>query len=853
LASLDQLLLLDLSGNEIEDLTPLAGLHNLKMLLLLQNQVTDIQPLNQLTQLTWVVLDGNQIVELPALEGLRSLISLDLQNNPLRDKRCPFQPATICIFSDDSGDVMAAADAAYAQGDYRAALDGYAQALATYQARGDTVKIGDALDRLGDTAARLGNYSDALRHHQDALALRQSLGDEPGIGESLVSLADLHERLGQYDEAIAQLDAAIMNATAQVDTIPIEGGVYQLPRDQGRLYLALARVELRRNQAALSLVAARQALQRFQQIPAAYPGQEDGERAAHIAIGAALLRQRDWGPARSTLETALEQARSHQDRGDEAQILALLGQGAIAQGQPATGTAQLQAAIAIYQALGDRPETARTLTQLGVALVAAEQPTAAIAPLQTAITLWESLRPGLTDAFKISLAETQTQTYQALQQAQLATGDPEGALETLERGRARAFVELIAARSGGVAPASPRAIAPPDRTAIRRIARDTQATLITYSWDARSLHIWVVSPSGEITVRSTPWATESLAATAAPDILQREIIALRGAITARPALGLDPTPSSQILYQRLIAPIADRLPTDPGSRLAIIPSGDLFLVPFAALQDPSGEPLIARYALISAPAIQVLDLSAQRRDQLRSQREVIPTVSAPAHPNGEALVNGGALVVGRDRALVLGNPTMPSLPPKIGAKPEPLAPLPGAEQEAIAVARLLQVNPLLGQTATKAQVRSQISTARWIHFATHGLLDDLGQRGMPGALALAPNQGDTGLLQANEILALPLQSELVVLSACNTGRGRITGDGIVGLSRAFVAAGAAGLVVTLWKIPDAATEVLMVEFYQNLANGLDKAEALRQAMLKTRAQFPHPVNWSAFVLAGTPD
>ncbi len=209
--------------------------------------------------------------------------------------------------------------------------------------------------------------------------------------------------------------------------------------------------------------------------------------------------------------------------------------------------------------------------------------------------------------------------------------------------------------------------------------------------------------------------------------------------------------------------------------------------------------------------------------------------------------------MGRDRALVLGNPAMPTLPPKIGAKPEPLAPLPGAEQEAIAIAQLLQVTPLLGPAATKAQVRNQITSARWIHFATHGLLDDLGQRGMPGALALAPSQGDPGLLQSNEILALPLRAELVVLSACNTGRGRITGDGVVGLSRAFVAAGAAGLVVTLWKIPDDATEFLMVEFYQHLANGLDKAEALRQAMLSTRAQFPHPRNWSAFVLTGTPD
>ncbi|MEO0490815.1 MAG: CHAT domain-containing protein, partial [Cyanobacteria bacterium J06659_2] len=85
-------------------------------------------------------------------------------------------------------------------------------------------------------------------------------------------------------------------------------------------------------------------------------------------------------------------------------------------------------------------------------------------------------------------------------------------------------------------------------------------------------------------------------------------------------------------------------------------------------------------------------------------------------------------------------------------------------------------------------------------------------------------------------------------SACDTGRGRITGDGVVGLPRAFLAAGAENVVVSLWQVPDAATAELMVSFYQQLTQGQDQANALRNAMLTTQATYPDPRNWSAFVL-----
>jgi len=101
-----------------------------------------------------------------------------------------------------------------------------------------------------------------------------------------------------------------------------------------------------------------------------------------------------------------------------------------------------------------------------------------------------------------------------------------------------------------------------------------------------------------------------------------------------------------------------------------------------------------------------------------------------------------------------------------------------------------------------------------------------------------------------EILGLNLNADLVVLSAGDTGRGKITGDGVVGLSRSLLTAGVSSLVVSLWQVPDDATALLMSQFYNNLQQGLDKATALRNAMLTTRTNHPQPSNWAAFTLIG---
>ena len=132
--------------------------------------------------------------------------------------------------------------------------------------------------------------------------------------------------------------------------------------------------------------------------------------------------------------------------------------------------------------------------------------------------------------------------------------------------------------------------------------------------------------------------------------------------------------------------------------------------------------------------------------------------------------------------------------------------------------------------------------------ATHGLFDE--HQGLQSSLALSASDNNEGFLTAEKILNLNLNAELVVLSACNTGRGTITGDGVIGLSRSFLLAGAQSTMVSLWYVPDVATSALMTNFYQQFQSDPDRPRALRRAMLNTMKKYPTPYEWAAFMLVG---
>jgi len=307
--------------------------------------------------------------------------------------------------------------------------------------------------------------------------------------------------------------------------------------------------------------------------------------------------------------------------------------------------------------------------------------------------------------------------------------------------------------------------------------------------------------------------------------------------------------ASRSLFAELFPPEA-RPDLDATARLIISPDGPLWEVPFAALvTNAEGMPVYLG-AEKAITYTQSLTLFAQSRHD------------APQLARGH-----------RTTALVLGNPLFTReivADNKSHARGylcfgehQPPSPLPGTEIEALKVAALYNSSPLLGKDATKAALRKKIQNADVVHLATHGCTDPT--RAMSSGLLLAQPQQQSqnagtdhdNVLQAWEIYSqFKLKAELVVLSACDTGRGEaIAGEGLIGLTRALQYAGARSIVASLWTADDQSTLTLMVAFHRNLRAGLAKDEALRRAMASVREDHrtAHPYYWAAFYLTGDPD
>ena len=204
--------------------------------------------------------------------------------------------------------------------------------------------------------------------------------------------------------------------------------------------------------------------------------------------------------------------------------------------------------------------------------------------------------------------------------------------------------------------------------------------------------------------------------------------------------------------------------------------------------------------------------------------------------------------------LAIGDPAFSAQPPR--GSQRALDPLPYARSELTALAahfRRDESELLVGAAASKTALRDRLSAhvPRVLHLATHGIVDP--RQPNLSCIALASSEADDGYLYAPEILDLPLQVDLVVLSACESGRGRIErGEGVVGLTRSFLAAGARSIICSLWSVSDASTAQLMDRFYAELADGATGPLALREARVSLMAQpaTAHPFHWAPFVWIG---
>src|SRR6476661_3269301 len=683
------------------------------------------------------------------------------------------------------------------------------------------------------------DYSKAIACYQQNLELARLGRDRAREGYALNNLGATYYAIGNYEKAIEYYEQSLEVAHS-LKSADLEASVL---RNLGLVYYAQKEYTKAVEYQEQSLAIAKQQRDRR------------GEALALSNLGLVHYSLTDYAKAIDEQKQSLAIASALGDRFVQGRALENLGIAYYAVKNYPQAIESHQQSLAIARELSDPHAEGRALTNLGDALYKAKQPAEAIKALFSAIEIWESLRSilGNNDLNLVSIFETQETSYSTLQEVLANQNQHQKALEITERGRAQAFVRLLTNRFSSQSAlatikSSESQIKPLNIQEIQQIAKEHNSTLVSYSiikevveadgqrkLEDSELYIWVIQPTGKIDFRriSLKGLVEEKTSLQALITQGRCFIpsCLRNKQRSQPATNPTGTipiveqrfldPSLQELYQLLIEPIADLLPQDPASRITFIPHESLFLVPFAALQDTSGNYLIEKHTILTAPSIQVLSLT-KKQQQLASGK--------------------GALVV--------GNPTMPSVAFTANQPPQQLSSLPQAEAEAIAIAELLNAEPLTGDKATKVAVLQQIERSGIVHLATHGNLDDVEGLGVPGVIALAPSKDDSGLLTASEIFNLRLNAELVVLSGCNTGRGRITGDGIIGLSRSFIAAGVPSVVVSLWSVSDESTAELMAEFYRQMQLTPDIAQALRKAMLVTLVKHPNPVDWAAFTLIG---
>ncbi|HEY9869087.1 MAG TPA: CHAT domain-containing protein [Candidatus Obscuribacterales bacterium] len=583
-------------------------------------------------------------------------------------------------------------------------------------------------------------------------------------------------------------------------------------------------------------------------------------------------------------EEALAKLKAAHDSKGEGQVLRGLGLAYILLGRTGKALECYKQAQTLAEASGSIEARWDCALGLGKVYKATGQYDQAIAQLRRAMELVEQERSQLSrDTFKTFNMDLRQDCFTELIDTLLLSGKVEEALAVAERGRARAFLDLLEGRRSrrpgqalttGFAPveidagqkaaaSSPPLVAraaepgsrgvevvprasltveasaispinalPPTLEEIRKLVGRSGATFVEYYVLPEKLVSWVIHPDGKVeapppTVIANRQLTEKITQTYKSIVTHpRTPAELKQLSQAREThLGE--------LYHLLFEPVLPYLPKSPEAVVTIVPHGPLFSVPFAALLSPDGRYLVEDRTLSYTPAIGVL----RATQKLAEEAEKEPF-----------------------RLLAFGNP--------ITKRIAFLGALPYAEKEVRQIAELFgpeRSTVEIGQKATKAAFKRLCSTCSVIHLATHGLIDE--ERPMESSLVLAPEGSDDGLLTVKDILELPqLKARLVALSACQTGRGKITGDGVVGLSRAFVIAGTPSVLVSQWNVDDVLTEYQMAAFYKAYLAGEGRAKALRNAQLKTiefmerpsggasssstRSPRANPRYWAAFQIIG---
>ena len=739
---------------------------------------------------------------------------------------------------------------------YEKARDYYEQALAISREIKDRRGVAETLGNLGNVYANLSQHEKARDYYEQALAIRREIKDRRGVAETLGNLGVIYANLSQeYEKARDYYEQALAIRRETKD----RRGEGQTLKNLGNVYESLSQHERAREHFEQALAISREI-------------KDSGGEASTLLSVASLERDRgNLSEARKQIESALA-------------IVENLRATYTNQELRAAYFASVQDYYEFYIDLLMRLHKQDPAAGHEAAALQASERARARALLDLLAEAGADIRQGVDPQLVERERSLQRQlNIKAQQQTKLLSGQ-----QTTEQAAAIAReIESLTNEyqqlQAQIRQSSPRyaALTQPVPLSLKEIQAqllDADTLLLEYSLGQERSYLWAVTPAS-ITSYELPKQAEI-------EEVARQVyaqMAKAGQVARTDASGqrgigdaLSQSPhvaAATRLSQMLLSPVSAQLGK---KRLLIVSDGALQFIPFAALPIPTVgktiayQPLIAKHEIVSLPSASTLAVLRRETGRRAPAPKAVAVLADPvfektderlkmsaAQPEG----GNGARAVGADTDRGLGlEVTKAAEESGVASVGLRIPRLPGTKREAEQILKLVPATERKAAfdfAASHATATSpELSQYRYVHFATHGFLNSQHPELSGIMLSMFDERGQPqdGFLRAHEVFNLKLPAELVVLSACQTGLGKeVRGEGLVGLTRGFMYAGAPRVVVSLWSVSDAATAELMTRFYRKmLQDKMRPAAALRSAQvsLMKEKKWNAPFYWAAFTLQG---
>ena len=698
---------------------------------------------------------------------------------------------------------------------------------------GDKVGEGQAYGGLGNAYQSLSDFHEAVAYHEHHLQIAKETGNKAGEGKAYCNLGNAYESLGDFHKAIEYYERDLQIAKEVGDKAG-EGGTYG---NLGNAYESLGDFHRAIEYHEHRLHIAKEV------------GDKAGEGRAYGNLGNAYQSLGDFRKAIKYHERRLQIAKEVGDKAGEGRAYGNLGNAYQRLCDFHKAIKYHEHRLQIAKEVGDKDGEGQAYGNLGHTYfmlnhISKDRDSFLKARdcFSFSLSKFNEIRSHLRfkDEWKISYRDTYNSVYKNLWRLHLNQGEVNDALHVAEDGRAQALKDLMEENYGCQYLYS---WFHSSEKSTGCSLRSIHSTTVFIALNRQEIIFWVIRKDEEVTLRrrevrdyvseedvrtflSTLHHTtlDEIGVRAGVKIENRSLDESRevGCTTDRAPVNisrpLSPQESLKSFFDLIIAPVADLA---HGNDLILIPEGPLCLVPYAALMNPKQEYLCESVKIRLIPSLTTLKL----------------ITDSPADFHNKT----GALLV--------GDPYLE----EVLYKGRKLCELPYAKKEVEMIGRILGTVPLIGKMATKGEVLKRLSTVALVHIAAHGKMDT-------GEIILAPNPAEEShhpeekdfLLTMADVLEAKLRARLVVLSCCHSAHGEIKAEGVVGISRAFLGAGARSVLVSLWGIDDEATFRFMKHFYKELVKGRRVSEALNQAMkcMRESEEFGEVKYWAPFVLIG---